>query len=222
MNSVTILLTTLMGLFSIAGAVPDQVIEQSIRDQLADAETLVVRADATPNTQLLQGKLDQLRIAGRGLYPYSGVRIDTLDIETDAIDLDVDALRNGQIAFEQPLQAAMNLVLTQNDINQALRSPLVVNQLEALSVNLLGTTVGQLNQASLENPQITLLEDNRIQVSATLVQDNTQERLVVSLTTGLAIQSGTQLQLIDPQLITNDVEFPPSLMNQFAESFSQE
>ena len=221
MNALTVLLTSLMGLFSMAGAVPDQVIESGIRDQVEHVETLAVRTDVATNHQLLHGELQQIRIAARGLYPMADVRIDTLDVETDAIDIKVDELRNGDWVWEQPFQAAVHLVLTQEDMDRALRSPLVVQQLEHMNIELFGGLVGGMNEATLTAPTIRFLDDDRLQFGATLTQAGTGEQLEVEFTTGLAIAQGTQLQFIDPELRANGVAFPADLMSQFINGFSQ-
>ena len=222
MNSLTILLTTLTGLFSAVGLVPERVIEQNIRSQLNDAETLLVRADTRTDLQLLQGEIEQLRIAGRGIYPFADVRIDTVDIETDTIDINIGDLRRGQITLDQPLQGGINVVLTQSDINQALRSPLVIEQLESMSLNLLGSSVGQLDQSTLIQPQIRLLADNRLQITAALIQNETQEALELNLTTGVEVRKGTQIHLIEPKLLANNVEFPNTLVEPFLAGLSEQ
>ncbi|NER00426.1 MAG: DUF2993 domain-containing protein, partial [Cyanothece sp. SIO2G6] len=222
MNALAILLTTLTSLFSLVGLAPEELLEQEIRQQLEDVETLAIRVDATPNHKLLQGKLDRFRLAGRGLYPLPAVRIDTLDIETDPVDLDMTALRQGRIAFDHPFQAAFNLMLTQADIDRALRSPLILDQLETISISLLGNTVGQMGEASLIDPKIRLLEGDRLQFAAVLRNDNTQEQLTIKLTTGLTVVQGTQLQLIEPCLTANGVEFPFALIESTLTGLSQQ
>lgn len=222
MNALTILLTALTSVFSLVGVAPEVLLERELRDQLEQAETLVVRVDVAPNYKLLQGQLDRLRLAGRGLYPLSDVRIDTLDIETDPVDLNIEALRQGKIVFDQPFQAAFNVVITQEDINQALRSPFIVDQLENISINLLGSSVGQLEQATLVEPEITLLGSDRIRFATTLLQSASQEQLVVELTTGVMIDQGTQLRLVEPELTANGVEFPLELVEPVIEGLSQQ
>ncbi|MGK7888710.1 MAG: DUF2993 domain-containing protein [Leptolyngbyaceae cyanobacterium] len=212
MTALAILLTTLTSLFSLVGVAPDLLLEREIRQQLEAVEALAIRIDATPNYKLLEGQLDRFRLAGRGLYLLPEVRIDTLDIETDPVDLDMTALRQGQIEFDQPFQAAFNLVLTQADIDRALRSPLVIEQLEVMSINLLGGTLGQVEQARLLDPEVRLLEGDRLQFAATLLNPRTQESLAIELTTGLTVVQGTQLQLVEPRLTANGIEFPFALI----------
>lgn len=221
MNALTVLLTSLMGLFSVVGAVPDAAIETSIRDQVEQVETLSVRTDLATHHQLLQGEIDRLRIAARGLYPMDGVRIHLLDVETDTIDLNVSELQDGDVVWDQPLQAAVHLVLTQEDVTQSLRSPTVIAQLEDMNIEVFGGIVGGMQEAALSNPHIQFLDNNRISLGATLTQAETGEQLVVQLTTGVAIVQGTQLQFLEPELMANGVAFPSELTDQFINGFSQ-
>lgn len=221
MNALTVVVTTLMGLFSVVGAVPDTVIETGIRDQVEQVETLSVRTDLATHHQLLEGKIDRLRIAARGLYPLEDVRIHVLDVETDTIDLNLNELQDGDVVWDQPLQAAVHVVLTQEDVTQALRSPTVVDQLEDMNIELFGGIVGGMQEADLSNPYIQFLDDNRLSLGATLTQAETGEQLVVQFTTGLAVDQGTQLQFLEPELMANGVAFPSELTAQLINGFSQ-
>ncbi|MEM9216956.1 MAG: DUF2993 domain-containing protein [Cyanobacteria bacterium P01_F01_bin.150] len=221
MNALTVLLTSLMGLFSITGMVPDRVIEKSIRDQIDQVETLAVRTDLDTNHQLLQGEIQRLRIAARGIYPLAEMRIDTLDVETDGIDIDVAKLLAGDLVWDQPFQAAVNMVVIQEDIDQALRSPSVVKQLETINTNLLDGLVGGISNATLTEPVIQLLGNDRISLSGTLTENQTNERLVIEFSTGLAIADGTQLRFIEPELTANDVAVPSTLVSEFINGFTQ-
>ena len=221
MNALTAVLTSLMGLFSVVGAVPDAVIETGIRDQVEQVETLSVRTDLATHHQLLEGKIDRLRIAARGLYPIADLRIHLLDVETDTLDLNINELQDGEVVWDQPLQVAVHLVLTQEDVTQALRSPTLVGQLEDMNIELFGGIVGGMQEADLSDPYIQFLDDNRISLGATLTQAETGEQLVVQFTTGLAVVQGTQLQFLEPELMANGVAFPSQLTAQLINGFSQ-
>ena len=61
-------LTGLLGVAGAPGIVIDRLITDALRGQLVRADRLEVRLDNTPNYQLLQGKIDRVRLAGRGIY----------------------------------------------------------------------------------------------------------------------------------------------------------
>ncbi|WP_410503743.1 DUF2993 domain-containing protein [Leptolyngbya sp. 7M] len=138
MEFFTIVLSGLLGIVSPLGFVVERVAEDAIRDQLEAVETLAVRVDNTPNYQLAQGTVDRVWLAARGVYPEAGIRIAVLEIETDAIQVDPGRLRQGELELERPLNAGVRLVLTETDLNQALQSPQVSEQLRNLSLDFLG------------------------------------------------------------------------------------
>ena len=124
MELITILLSGLLGIISPAGLILDRTAENALRKQLAQADKLEVRLANSPTHQLLQGKIDRLRIAGRGLKLKNlGIRVAALELETDVIRLNSLNFNQKHPPFKQPLQAGLRLVLNQQDINQFLLSP---------------------------------------------------------------------------------------------------
>ncbi|MEB3213585.1 MAG: DUF2993 domain-containing protein [Leptolyngbyaceae bacterium] len=222
MEVITIILSTLMGLFSPLGAVSDEVAEQTIRNQLHDAEAIAVRIDNTPTYQLLNGQVDRIRIAGRGLFPLEGVRIDTLDIETAAIDVNVAELRQGDLALDQPLQGVVHLSLTLEDINQALQSSTVTESLRDISLNALGdTTIGGLNRSDVVRASLSVAPPNRLRLSALIREQATGEELDIVLEFGLRLLNGYQIQIESPQLIANEQAFPDELLSSLTDGVTQ-
>lgn len=213
MEFITIFLASLMGLVSPMGAIADQVVETSIRNQLYDAEELVVRFDNTPNYRYLQGQIDQVRIAGRGLYPTEGVRIAVAELETDAIAVDPNQLRQGNLDLERPLSGGVRLVLTEADVNQALRSPEVVQQLRDFGFSFAATSVQAAERYEIRDPQVNFTDEGRIQVQMNLQEQNRADDIRILLDTGVAIVAGRQLQLIDPVMQVNDQPVPEVLIN---------
>ncbi len=136
MEFFTIFLSSLFGLISPTGLVVESAAEKAVRSQFAQVEKLQVRIDNAPTHQLLNGQVEHIRIAGRGLQlKQLGMRVAVLELESDPIDLNLRNLRAPKL--EQPLQAGVRLVLNQQDINQALRSPKFTAALLNLSINIL-------------------------------------------------------------------------------------
>jgi LmeA-like phospholipid-binding len=227
MELLTILLSALLGILSPVGVVVDNVAARAIRDQLNSAEDLAVRVDNAPSYQLLQGRVDRIRIAGQGLFPVAGVRIAALEVETDPIAVNSSNLRRGQLQLEQPLQAGVRLVLNQDDLNQALRSPAVRNLLQNLNLGQLGA--GSAAQGyEVVDPQIELTSD-RIQLQAVLQEISrdqtttaTGEQLAIVLESGLSVQSGHQIQLVNPTVSINGQAIPGGLIQGLAAGLSRQ
>ncbi|MBE9178374.1 DUF2993 domain-containing protein [Oculatella sp. LEGE 06141] len=224
MELITILLSVLLGAVSPAGLVVDSLAEDAIRDRLEFAEELEVRVDNTPSYQLLSGRVDRVRIAGRGLFPRQGIRIDVLEVETDPIDLNLAALNNGNgsaPALDQPLQAGVRLVLTEADINQALQSPLVQQRLQDVSIGALGASAEGLRRYAFTQPFVDFLESDRIQFQVTLQEAGSDEQLLIIAESGIAIDGGRQLQLVDPAVTVNGSPIPPQFINLLVSGIGQ-
>jgi LmeA-like phospholipid-binding len=231
MEFITILLSSLIGIVSPAGFVLDRLAEDSIRDRLYDAEELDIRVDNTPSYQIVQGQVDRVRLAGRGLFPIEGVRIDTFEVETDAIAVDPNSLRNGEPTLEKPLQAGVRLVLSREDVNRALQSPEVVERLRDLSVGAIGgAQSAALARYDVINPQVDFLEGddepissggNRLRFQATLRQQQTQQEVRVLVESGLSVTAGQRLQLTNLIIRVNDQESPTQFSQRLADGLSR-
>lgn len=220
---VTILLSALLGILAPVGFVTDEVAETAIRKQLEGAEELLVRIDNTPSYQILQGRVDRVRIAGRGLYPLEGFRIAVLELESDPIALTPDL---SQLALKQPLQAAIKLVLTEVDINQALQSEQISDALTDLNLDFAVDTEDTEETAAesydVVNPRLEFLADDRFQFQATLQGQRTGKQTLVLLESGLTITAGQQLHLVDPVASLADQPIEPRFLNLLVENISQQ
>lgn len=223
MEIITIILSSLLTLVSPVGALFDRTAEEAVLDQLYAAEELEVRVDNTPSYQLLQGKIDRLRFAGRGLYLTPEIRIDLLDFETDPFNVDLDRLRsetqNSVPQFlRQPLRGVIRLVLTEADLNQALRSPTVLEQLRQGQQEFSqGTQAESISQRyQLIDPQIDFLGNNQLRFQANIQDRRDNDRLQIRLESELGVVQGRQVEIINPKLWFNDEEAPPNLVKAIA------
>lgn len=218
MELFTVIFSVLLTVLTPVGLVVDRTTDNLIRSQFNRVEQLEVRVDNIPSHQLLAGKVEKLRIAGRGLWPTPEMRIAALEIETDPIDLDLSQLQNQRqpspAILQQPFQGAVRLVLTQADINQALKSPKINEQLQKLINRGLGPAGDLLtNRYEIINPRVEFLGNDRLKVFAELQNKNTSEKLTAQVETGLAIQAGQRLQLVNPIVLVNNQAVPQEFLN---------
>lgn len=222
MEFLTILLSSLLGLVSPTGLVTEKVATSAARSLFTRTEQLQVRVDNPPSHQLLQGKIQKVRIAGRGLLlKQPEIRLALLELETDPINLDISSLRRGKPKLKQPLQAGMRLVLNSQDINQALKSKAIVNKLANLGLNILQTPSSE--QQSLQevvNPRLELLP-NRLRLQVELTEANAPP-LAIKVELGLKIIAGQQIQLIDPVVYVNQEKVPQQIIDAVASNINQQ
>jgi hypothetical protein len=218
MEFLTYFLSSLLTLISPGGVALDTVAENNLRDRLYEAEQLQVRIDNTPSYQLVRGEVDRLRIAGRGLYLMPEVRLDTLEVETDRIAVNPGGLElaseEPQAALQEPLQAGVRAILTEADINRALRSPQVYNDLQSLALELFDSLLLQqlAYRYRLVDPQVELLGDRRVRFQTQIAERGYSDRLTLTVETGVKVVEGRQLQLVDPAVRINDKPAPWQLV----------
>ncbi len=221
MELLTILLSGLLALVSPVGLVTDKIVERNLRSRLNKVEQLHGRVDNAPSYQLLQGKVERVRIAGRGLWLTPDFRIGLLELETDPINLDLQRLRQGgqrspREAIRQPVQAGVRLVVTQEDINKALQSPAGAARLRQIGSRLLG---GSPERFEFLNPRVEFLANNRARFQIEILEKDA-EPLAIALESGLGIASGHSFRLIEPTVSVNGKALSPLLVSGFAGSFS--
>ncbi|MGB3613218.1 MAG: DUF2993 domain-containing protein [Elainellaceae cyanobacterium] len=222
MEAFTTLLSALIALFSPVGTLTDVVLEDAIQAQIHSADVLEVRMDNRPSYDLLSGRVDRIRIAGRGIYPIPELRVALLDIETDPIDVRVSQLLSGDVRLQRPLQGVARLVITADDINRALRSPAMTAVLEDISIDALGSAIGQTQQANLIAPRIALLEGNRIRLQGILQEQGTDDELAITAELGVSVGNGHQLSIEDPKLVTDGIEFPAEILELVVGGLNQQ
>ncbi|MGB7442953.1 MAG: DUF2993 domain-containing protein [Coleofasciculaceae cyanobacterium] len=223
MELITILVSSLLAIVSPTGLVIDQVIEDTLRSQIDRAEQLEVRLDNTPSYQVLQGKLDKVRIAGRGLWLTPDIRVEALELESDPVNLDLPTLRQGnqstlQNALRQPLQAGVHLVLTESDLNKALLSPLVTSKLQQMGDGILESSG---RSYKLLNPRVDFLGNNHLRFEFE-VQEGKTEPLPVKIELGLRIASGEIFELIDPLVVIQNEALPPQLVEKLIQGLNSQ
>ena len=216
MEFITVLLSSLLLLISPVGFVVDQVAEDSIRSRLLGAESLEVRVDNGSPMQLLQGRVNRVRIAGRGILPTAGLRIEVAELETDPIDLEFNSLRQGEVVLDEPLQGALRLVLTEKDLNRYLASDAVAARLSALQIGGLNPAQArERDRYQINNPSVQFLPNERLKVSLELEDLVQGGGLQIDAESGLSVSTGDRLILTEPTLSVNGAPAPGAVSRNF-------
>ncbi|KAM3102009.1 DUF2993 domain-containing protein [Phormidesmis sp. 146-12] len=219
MEFLTIVLSSLIGLVSPTGLIVDRLAEKTIRSQFVSVEQLKVRVDNAPSYQILNGKVDRIRVAGRGLFPVKEVRIEALELETDPIALQ---RRGRRFKLAEPIQAGVRLVLKSDDINRALRSPTVTARLRNLGIRFLRRSEAQqAERYDLVNPQVTFLPNQRIRLQVELQEQGYPEKLAIVVEAEPQIISGRSLRLENLTLLVNGQPAPKQIVGAIARVFDR-
>ncbi|MEO1147128.1 MAG: DUF2993 domain-containing protein [Cyanobacteria bacterium J06638_22] len=212
MELLTVILVAVMGIVSPVGFVSDRLAEDTIRQQLETAEDIDVRIDNAPNYRLLQGRVQRVRVAGEGIVPLDGVRIERLNLEAEAIAVEPGQLRRGSIDLSAPLDVAAQVILTETDLNQALQSPVVVDALEQASVRVPGAEAVGIERYEWVNPQVDLLEGDRLQLRVTLQERRNRRQLNIVVESGFTLVSSRNVQLVQPAIAIDGQDVPEELL----------
>jgi hypothetical protein len=215
MEIIVAFLTTIMAIISPVGAAIDQLAEDALRDQVAAAEELHVRIDNVPTYQILNGRVEHVRIAGRGISPrqFPELRIESIDLETDVVDVDFNRLREGKLKLDEPAQAALKVELNADDINRFLQSERVQGWLDDLKFTLPGPGgERERNRYGLSEPSLQFLADDRFRLVVDLEDRVAQEVIPITIELGLQFINGHQLKLIEPTIMIDGEMAPPELL----------
>ena len=145
----------------------DQVSTSILQDRLEKAEKLEVRIDNSPSHQILQGKIQKLRLASRGVYLTPALRIDTLELETDPLNVDLHQLKNRKIQdfrkiLQDPIQTGVRLIITEEDINKAFQS----EEIQTKIMKMVNRTLNKRfpnRRYDFSESKIDFLANNRLQ-----------------------------------------------------------
>ncbi|WP_373546086.1 DUF2993 domain-containing protein [Chamaesiphon sp.] len=218
MELIIILLSSITSLFSLTGVVVDKTVETALRSQLDRAEQLQVRVDNAPVHQIINGKINKLRIAGRGVWVSKDLRIDTLEVETDPIAVNLQAIQaDGQnprsSSLQQPIQAGVKFKFNEADLNNFLKSPASIAQLQKMTTSTFGAAASSLNKDyQITNPQLKFLGNNRLGITAELKDPGSDEKLAINLETGVSVIGGRKFQLLAPTATVGGTQVPPFLL----------
>ena len=230
MEILAIALSGLLSVFSGSGLVLEWLASNNLRSQVVNVERQEVRIDNVPSYQIVGGKIQKIRIATRGLELKQGVRIEALELETDAIALERSKLNFNDIkefqeALQQPLQGAVRILLTEDDLNRVLQSPSVQSQLQASLNHLVARKAGSTNITyNLNEPHLELLSNNRLRIQFKLTRAGfsryPSQELAIALELGIRIVNGKTVEFIKPSGTVNQRPMSSRLLNGFARGVS--
>lgn len=114
--------------------------EMRISTQLDEVENIDV--DIRTNLfKMVQGQADSVAIAGRGLVIQKDIRVQELELHTNSIAIDLLRAIFGEIELNEPVEASVRLVLTEQDINRALNSDYIHQKFQSLELNVDGQVI---------------------------------------------------------------------------------
>ncbi len=228
-----ILVSILSGLLAIGTSlnfIGDVVLKNAIRSQVEEVETIAIRIDNAPNYQIVDGKVQRLRIATRDLKINPEVQFKVLEFDIDRIDFDLKEFLEGDLfldldeeiptirlrqLFKQPLKMATRIVFTQEQLDSILKSPTInVPLSERLTVIL--NSVSKSNEEFVVSQfQLDLLDNDRVALRMKIIDLEREDRgeIDVDLELGVRVVAGHSFKFFDPKVWIDGVLEPPETIS---------
>ncbi|GAB4224885.1 MAG: DUF2993 domain-containing protein [Stanieria sp.] len=240
MELLTILLAGFFSILVPGGWAIERLASNNLSSNLTTVEELAIRVENSPSYQLVFGKLGGIKLASRGVEVQPGLRIDTLEVETDSIDVKLKDLSQGNLAqlrtsLNQPLQGGVRIILTEADLNRALQSPKIQSQLQQALNGLIARKAGSSMSYQLINPRIELQDGNRLSLAVSLCRsfahqnqiqscvtdhDRSKSELNLKLEWGIKTVAGRKIELVEPIGTVNGRPMSARLLTGFAQGIS--
>lgn len=242
MEILTIVLAGLLSIGSSGGIVLDKIVEGKIRDRVLSVEEQAVRIDNRPNYRAARGELERVRIASRGVRIEPGIRIAAIELESDPVAVKLDKVKFSSIerlreSLVTPATGAARIVFTETDLNQALQSAEIQQQLQKTLNRLVARRAGSNNISyQISDLRVDLRPQNRLRVdfrlsrptnrllsagdSGTSKVENASRELAIGLELTLQVVNGQKVRLQDPQGTVNGRPMSSRLLDGFATGIS--
>ncbi|WP_308255545.1 DUF2993 domain-containing protein [Geminocystis sp. GBBB08] len=209
-----------MSLLSPFGLILNNSLINVISNTSENVENVKIRVNSIPTHQLLKGEVDSLQISLKQWQPQPNIRIELLELETDSVKLNLPEIRhikldNWQKSLKSPLNMGYRLILTENDLNNLIKSP----QAESIIAKVGGNS--QESQFQIISLTFNLLPNNRIAIDTKLkFPTRTEELLNVNLEFSLQLIKGHTLKINDIQGTLNNRRLSSKLLQGFADNIN--
>jgi LmeA-like phospholipid-binding len=168
-----------------------KITELGISSQLDEVENIDVDIRTDP-VSLVQGKLDSVSISGQGLVMKQDLRMETLDIKTDAVSINPLSAVFGNVELTHPTEAETLIILNEVDINHAFESEFIQDKLKNLPMEI----DGQSEVVDIQNVCLNLPGENKFAINADFLIQGQQEPKKISVTAIPQIcEGGNQISL---------------------------
>jgi hypothetical protein len=182
-----------------------------VMQQVSQAENLDIKLQGT-DQELLRGLIPQVNISADNVV-YQGVQARSISLVGRSVQMDLSqAFRGGGVKLKSPVQADLVIKMAEPDLNRYLTSPQFQKQFSNLRLPMPGFDGSAATvPLSLNQPQLSLLDQGRVQVAAALKPEQGPS-LPVQITTGLDLLNGNTLKLNNPELKSSGQLLPTELL----------
>lgn len=221
MEILTIITTIIISFLSSGGFLLNTILDKTIESKLKKSEELELRVYNVPTHNILKGKVQKIRFASRGVQPIENVRIEVLEIETDAIDIDfqgskIKSFNDLKDNLRKPLQAGIRLVFTEKDLNNALQSSQIQSYIQKI------ISENENNNFKIHDLSVNLKENDHIEIETKIqvFRKGQEENLKATLEFGLEVIKGSKIKIVDPMGTLNGKRLSRKLLQSFIDNIN--
>lgn len=142
-----------------------------------------------PIAKLLQGSVDSFDFIAGGLLMYNGLRIEGLELFSQAVSIDFSEIFKGQVKLRQPTQSTMRVVLTETDLAESFNTPFVLKRLRLLEIEGKALDMRQID--------VKISNEGMIQVTGQARLGETHEWKTIDFTARVELQERRKIQFVD-------------------------
>lgn len=213
------LIALLATLGNLGGYSLEQIAKDTLLKQVDHADRLEVRILSRPNYQLVNGEIERVQLAARGVVrqPF---RVAVAELEADPVSINFSGMR---IGLKNPLQAAVRLEVTEEDLNKTLNSPEVIKEFQNIRAEIPGFIggSGQVQRITFSEPRI-LLQDGIVEVLAKLgTPEQSNQTVEVRFRTKIQVDRGTKVSFVNPVFALDGTPVPTELTKLFLGGVNQ-
>jgi hypothetical protein len=175
-----------------------------IRSQVESVESLQIQIDSG-DRQILSGYIPQVHLQASSVI-YQGLHLSHLKITGENIRINIGQILKGKsLQLLEPVPLWMDVTLLAEHLQSSLASGLLKQAIVETLLQLVGEQIEAAFGNEVKARQLTLhnsdlkLDDGLIRLNTTLLQENSERSIPVTLQTGLALHQPNVLILQNPE-----------------------
>jgi hypothetical protein len=192
-----------------------KVVEAGIANQLDAVEQMEVDVRTDP-LKLVQGKVDSVSIAGEGMVTNQNLRLESVEITTGTVAVNPLSAVLGKVDLTKPTDAEARIVLTEADINRALRSDYLREKMQNMELRVQAQPV----TIDIQQAELRLPNSSQIALTASIFVQETGETKHLSAVAIPSIQDDGQriaLEISSAEAKGLSLEFATALFKKILE-----
>jgi LmeA-like phospholipid-binding len=159
--------------------------EMGITQQLSDVEEVNVDIRTDP-LKLVQGKVDSVSVTGEGMVMKDALRMEKVQVDTGAVAINPGSALFGKIELTQAAAANAEVILTQDDVNQAFSSDYILGKMQNLTIE----AEGKPTQVSIQAAEVHFLDEGKVHLKAHLLMNGSSEPQAAEAIVIPSVQAG--------------------------------